>query len=52
MFKWFAGILSSLDKFRKDMHQVELEAFIATRAKHAGDVDRLVREFEARSRMF
>ena len=41
-----------LERFRKDMYQMELESYVASRAKTVGDVDRLVKEYEIRSRMF
>ena len=48
----FMGFCYFLERFRKDMHQMELESYVASRAKTVGDVDRLVKEYEIRSRMF
>lgn len=46
------NIISWLQDFNKDMHQVELEAYVCSRnPKHPADIDRLVREFETRSRL-
>lgn len=56
MFKWlaskFMSLVSFFESFRKEMYQVELEAYISSRARHTGDVDRLIREFESRSRLY
>jgi len=46
------NIISWLQDFNKDMHQVQLEAYVCSRnPKHPADIDRLVREFETRSRL-
>lgn len=54
MFSYLAPIRNMVNwfhSFQKEMRQTEVEAYISSRAKHPGDVDRLMREFEARSRL-
>lgn len=54
MFSYLAPIKNMVNwfhSFQKEMRQTEVEAYISSRAKHPGDVDRLMREFEARSRL-
>jgi hypothetical protein len=50
--KKFTRLIGKMQTFQKDMHQVEIEAYIKSRnPKNAADIDRLLREYEARSRM-
>lgn len=50
--KKFIRLIGKFQNFQKEMRQSELDAYISVRnPKHTGDVERMMREFEARSRL-
>jgi hypothetical protein len=52
LIRLYTKLTNFISVFRKDMYQVQLDSYISSRhPKNPGDVERLAREYEAKSRL-
>ena len=52
IYKLYRKLTNAVRLYRKDMIQSQIEAYVVSRhPKNPGDVERLVREYEAKSRL-
>ena len=52
LIKLYNKLTNAIKLYRKDMLQSQIESYVVSRhPKNPGDVERLVREYEAKSRL-